>query len=375
MRLLTIANCPLERTQGSGYVILGYADGLRARGWRVDVLGPEHVDPWPSLGRARGWRIAIGMWRHAERMLARGRYDVVEFWGGESWLAISRLAAQPGRRFLLVSRSNGLEPACSEQLVRWLGTDTLDGRPRRWYQRGANAASARGFAAADALVTVSEYDREYALAAGWQPEPRVLALDNPLADDFLGQPVDLDRAARIVYCGSWIPRKGIALLVSDLAGVLREHRDARLRLIGVGAGFDAGAHFGADLASRIEVVPFLASRVALRAAYRECSIAVVPSVYESFGLVAAEAMACGCALVATRTGFAASLRDGVEASLLDAPLAPQLRERTSTLLRDDARRRAIARGGHARVQSLRWAVAVDALAAAYRRWHAGALPR
>ena len=334
MRALVLSNCPLERTQGSGYVILGYAEGLRVRGWEVDLLGPETIDPWPSLGRARSLRITFGMWRHATRALARRDYDVVEFYGGEGWLAISRLARRAGRRFLLVSHSNGLETACGEQLRRWLGSDTLDGRPRRpWQVDGARLARV-GFRAADALVTVNRIERDYALAAEYRPPDRVLAIENPLASDFLGQPFVPKRPPRIVYCGSWIPRKGIAVLAADLSRVLAEFPRSRLRLIGVGRGFALDAHFPPALHERVEVLPFVADREQLRRAYADCAIAVMPSVYESFGLVAAEAMACGCALVATRTGFAATLEEGREARLLDAPRSPALYDSVCALLRD-----------------------------------------
>ena len=65
--MLVLGNCPLVRTQGSGYVTLGYVDGLRERGWRVDAVGPETLDPWPALGRARSLRLAAGMLRHGEQ--------------------------------------------------------------------------------------------------------------------------------------------------------------------------------------------------------------------------------------------------------------------------------------------------------------------
>jgi glycosyltransferase involved in cell wall biosynthesis len=368
VRLLTVGNCPLDPNQGSGYVMLGYVERLRTRGWHVDALGADEIDPWPALGRARGARIAIGMATAVRRALGRRDYDVVELYGGEGWLAIARLVRRRDRKFLLVGRSNGLEPAASEALVSWLGSDTLDGRPRRWWQRDGVEAAARGFRAADALVTVSEREREYAIAAAYQPADRVLAIDNPLPDDWLGLPFTAERPATIQYVGSWLPRKGTAAIAAALPAVLDAFPAARLRLVGVGAGWRVTEHFPAHLHGRIEVVPFLVDRTELRAAYSSAAIAVVPSVYESFGLAAAEAMACGCAVVASRTGFAAGLRDGVEARLFHPPGAPQLEAALRDLLADEARRRAIAHGGYQRVQSLRWEPATDALEQAYRRW-------
>jgi glycosyltransferase involved in cell wall biosynthesis len=368
MRLLTISNCPLVASQGSGYITLGFAEGLRRRGWTVDVLGPEQIDPWPHLGRARSWRMAIGMLRWARRRLRSESYDIVEFYGGEAWLAISVLARWRSRKFLIVSHSNGLEPYCEQQLQAGLGTDTLDGRPRRWFQVQPSSLMAAGFRNADALVTVSEFDASYARQHAYQPEPRLLAIDNPLPESFLSVPVSFDRAPIVAYCGSWIPRKGTGLIVKDMCRILREFRECRLRLIGVGSAFRTVEHFPDDVRSRIEVVPFLSDKETLRSAYRECAVVIAPSVYESFGMTIAEGMACGCALVANRTGFAAGLRNGVEARLLPAPSSPHLYALVRELLLDPVRRKEIAAAGYEHVQRLKWDVAVDRLATAYQSW-------
>jgi glycosyltransferase involved in cell wall biosynthesis len=368
MRILTISNCPLIAHQGSGYVTLGYVEGLRARGWSVDAFGPEHFEPWRWLRRASSWRITLGMLFHALRSVVRADYDIVEFYGGEAWLALHVLARWPGRRFMIVSHSNGLETLCSEQLRLHLGSSALDARERRWYQVDASSLMAHGFRTADALVVVSANELRYAREQGYQRDSRLLAIDNPLPEGFGGLPLKPDRKPVIGYCGSWIARKGTALIVSDISRILRELPDVTLRLIGVGSAFRAAEHFPQDVVPRIEVLPFIDDKEQLRAAYSDCAICIVPSAYESFGLTIAEAMACGCAVVATRTGFAAGLRDGVEACLLPQPRTPHLYTQVRALLDAPERRARIAAAGHARVQRLRWKNAVDTLAAAYESW-------
>jgi glycosyltransferase involved in cell wall biosynthesis len=368
MRILTISNCPLDPTQGSGHVILGFVNGLRALGWKIDAFGPDDIAIFPRINKARSWRIAFGMLRHALHCVRRANYDIVEFYGGEAWMAIQALVRRPDRRFLVVSHSNGLEPFCSEQLIRHLGTNTFDGRPRRWYQYDPHTLMARAFTRADALVTVSNNDRDYALRNAYQPTHRLLVVENALADVFLGQTVCFERAPRIVFCGSWTARKGARLIVEAMTSVLRRFPASRLRLIGVGKGFRPEAYFSADICERVEVFPFIADKADLRAAYLECAIAIAPSAYESFGLSAAEAMACGCALVASRTGFAASLKDRVEACLLVELSASTLCEQIQNLLLDETRRKAIASAGHGRVQCLRPTDAVQRLATSYQRW-------
>ena len=364
MRVLTLSNCPLDESLGSGYVAVGYAEGLRARGHQVEALGPADYEPLPRVRRAIRYRQTIGMAAASLGRLARAEYDVLEYYGGEAWLAISALARLPGRRFLLVCHSNGLETHCAETLQAAVGAD----RRRRWYRADHGALFARGFRECDALVTVAQYDRDYALRQAYAAPERVLAIDNPLPDSFLGLPVDFDRGPVIGYCGSWLPRKGAALIERDLPPLLRDFPDWRLALVGVGRDFHPAAHFPADLLPRITVVPHAERETELRRIYQGFAIAVLPSIYESFGLTGAEAMACGCALVATRVGFAAGLRHGEEAFLLPDAAPPSLYEALKATIEDADLRQRIARGGYRRVQALRWDAAVARLETAYLAW-------
>ncbi|HVF61888.1 MAG TPA: glycosyltransferase family 4 protein [Thermoanaerobaculia bacterium] len=367
MRILSLSNCPLDEHMGSGYVTLGYARRLRERGHEVDLLGPAEFEPLRRLGRGTGYRQALGMATASLRRLAANDYDVVEFWGGEAWLALALLAWLPRRPFLLVAHSNGLETHCAE-LLRAAEADGRMARSRRWFQLDQSPLAERGFRAADALVTVGGFDRDYALERGYAEPQRALAVDNPLPEEYLGIEVDFARPRVIGYCGSWIPRKGVALLEASLPSVLRALPEWRLVLVGVGDGFRPDEHFPADLLARVEVVPYAERGTQLRALYQGLSILLLPSVYESFGLAAAEGMACGAALVASPVGFAAGLRDRHEALLLNESSPQALQEAIESLARDEELRQRIARGGHRRVQSLRWDDAVVTVEAAYLRW-------
>lgn len=366
MRILSLCNCPLDESLGSGYVALRYAQGLRELGHHVDLFGPPEVEILPRLKKGIRYRQSVGMARLALRSLHEGSYDVVELWGGEGWLSICLLTRLPGRRFLVVSHSNGLETHSAEIL----GAARSAGRlpPTRWYHRELSPLFALGFRRADALVTVADFDRRYALRHDYARPERILALDNPLPDGFLGLSPDLRRDPVIGYCGSWIPRKGIDLIIQDLPPLLRELPAWRLVLVGVGSGFDAAEHFPPDVLPRIEVIPHADRNHGLRALYQRFAILILPSVYESFGLVAAEAMACGCALVASPVGFASGLRDGEEAILLDSQDSPALFRALRRLALDEPSRRAVAAAGLRRVQTLRWSSALATLESAYRRW-------
>lgn len=366
MRILTFSNSPLDDSQGSGYVILRYAEGLRLGGHQVELVGPKELAPFPRLRRGVRYRQALGMAAVAMIRVAKGEYDVLEFYGGEGWLASRLLACLPRRSFLVVAHSNGVEPHCAQHLAAaqvsgWLGA------PRRRYQVDLSAAYAAGFRAVDGLVTVSVFDREYALRHGYAGG-QVVAINNPLPEEYFGEAAPVARERSIGFVGSWLPRKGIALISRDLPVVLREFPAWRLVLVGVGAGFRAADHFPADILPQIDVIPTAERLGPLRTLYRSFSIAIVPSLYESFGLTAAEAMASGAALVATPVGFAYSLRDGAEAVIVEPPFSPGLARALRRLINDDSLRARIASAGRARVQGLRWGPAIATLASTYETW-------
>lgn len=368
MRILTLANCPLDESLGSGYVVLNYCQRLRRLGHRVDVYGPADYEPLHRWGRAIQYRQALGMAANALRRAAAGGYDVVEIYGAEGWLAFSLLARKRRRPFLLVAHSNGIEPHCAETLAAAAAVDPAAVPRRPWYQLDQTPLFRKTFRRADAVVTVSEWDRRYAIEKGFTPPERCLALENPLPEGFLGLEPDLDRGPVLGTCGSWLPIKGAAVLRRALPTILRALPAWRLKMVGVGGDFRPRDHFPADVLPRIEVIPFAERGQALRSLYEEMAILLLPSLYESFGLAAAEAMACGCALVATRVGFAADLVDGEEAVTVERPEVDLITAAVLRLAGDDALRRRIARRGFERVQGLRWDDAAAKLAAAYESW-------
>jgi glycosyltransferase involved in cell wall biosynthesis len=368
MKILSISNCPLQESQGSGYAILNFCRGLRARGHEVDLFGPDQIEPFPRLKRAKKYRQAAGMLLHTLRHFACRRYDIVEWYGGEACLAALALAALPGRSTLLVCHSNGLEPYCDEQMRKHLGSTAPDGAPLKWYQSDRLLPIATAFRRVDGIVTVSEFDRRYAIAQGYQPADHVAAIENALPAGFLRQAVEFARPRSFGYCGSWLLRKGSRLLEAAVPRLLVDFPDYTFTLIGVGADFRAEEHFPAPVCPRVRVVPFTEDKEELRKLYATLAVLLVPSIYESFGLVTAEGMACGCAVVATRTGFACDLQDRCEAVLLEHPAAADLYEGVKALLVNEPLRLQVARAGYDRVQRLDWPSAVTRLEDCYRSW-------
>ncbi len=88
----------------------------------------------------------------------------------------------------------------------------------------------------------------------------------------------------------------------------------------------------------------------LRIFYAAADATVMPSYYESFGMVALEAMACGCPVVASRVGgLTTTVKDGVTGYLVPEGDPVALAERLGLLLHDPETRARL--GQHA----VRWA--------------------
>ncbi len=89
--------------------------------------------------------------------------------------------------------------------------------------------------------------------------------------------------------------------------------------------------------------------------YNAADICVVPSYYESFGLVAVEAMACGVPVVASRVGgLKETVHDGQTGYLVPWRCPEPFAERLEMLLSNPSLRRSMGREARAAVERYRW---------------------
>jgi glycosyltransferase involved in cell wall biosynthesis len=100
--------------------------------------------------------------------------------------------------------------------------------------------------------------------------------------------------------------------------------------------------------------------------YARASVAVVPSVYEGFGLPVGEAMACGVPVIST-TGGALPEVVGDAGVLVPPADPPALAEAMREILGSPRRAEELGRAGYERVQKhFTWAKAAEKTAAVYR---------
>ena len=149
-----------------------------------------------------------------------------------------------------------------------------------------------------------------------------------------------------------VPLKGLTVLLDALAKVRVERPDAHLVVIGrlkdgsaVPALID---QFG--LEGAVEFVSGVTDERIVEL-YAEAEVAVVPSLYEGFSLPAAEAMACGVAVVATTGGALPEVvgPDGDCARTVEPGDPSALAAMVIQVLADPGQRRSLGERGRARV--------------------------
>jgi len=167
--------------------------------------------------------------------------------------------------------------------------------------------------------------------------------DGPPAD--LGLPMG---ATTVGFIGRFEVRKGILDLANAWSRIAESAPRAHLVLVGSGGGREQEVRERLEPSERVHWFGF---RHDIRAIMRALDIVVVPSHYEGFCLVLAEAMAAGTAVVATRaTNFPELVDDGVEGILFEKGNAKALADAVITLACDREMRARMGIAGCRRVR-------------------------
>jgi len=197
------------------------------------------------------------------------------------------------------------------------------------------------------VLTVSEAVKRDIVTTFGCDETRVIVTPNGIDPQFT--PGDTPPSDYFLFAGNDKPHKNVDPLVDAFADVRRSRPDLRLVL--------AGAAF-ARFASRdgVECVGFVDDLAAL---YCGALAVVVPSSEEGFGLPAAEAMACGAAVITSHA-------DALVEVTADAALhTTDFAESMLRVANDDALRRDLALRGIERASRFTWRACAEKTRSAY----------
>jgi len=183
----------------------------------------------------------------------------------------------------------------------------------------------------------------------------------------------LDDQPRLLYVGRLAPIKGLETLLDAMARLRASGTPVHLSIVGGDADEPLNGHEGALRArlARLDLggtVTFVGAQPQerLRAWYVAADATVLPSHYESFGMVALEAMACGIPVVASRVGgLQTTVRDGVTGLLVRESDPAALAGALDRLLGDPDLRFRLGREGVQWAARHRWPCVAEAVCREY----------
>jgi glycogen(starch) synthase len=364
MRILILSwEFPPRLIGGLGRHVDALTRALVAGGHDVHVISRSHpdasaeeshgrlrvtrVDPSPSVvpfEQLVPWVLAFntGVLAAAVRSMRTQRYDVVH---AHDWLVASA-AVEVARSFDVplvgtvhateYGRHQGHLPGPMNHLIH-----AIEG----WFVEHSSRT-----------VVCSTYMHEQVRSLFGVPDDRIDVIPNGVEVDALAPPADEVRALRrtlaedgthlVLFAGRLEYEKGVQTVLHALERLVDRVGSVRFLIAGIGTYSDELRSLVDELglAHRVHFTGFLEER-ALRLHYAAADVAVAPSLYEPFGLVATEAMACGTPVVVSDTG---GLREIVaEGSGLTFPPqdAEQLAARIAEVIEDpDLAQQLVARG-------------------------------
>jgi len=236
-------------------------------------------------------------------------------------------------------------------------------------------------AAADRLVAANVIERGQLVAAYGANAARVAVIPcgvdtelfAPVPQDLAREALGLPPGPLLLYVGRIAPIKGLETLLDAVACLRGSGTPARLVVVGGEADESAAGH-EADVRRRAarlglaDAVTFVGAQrqERLRDWYCAADVTVLPSYYESFGMVALEAMACGSAVVASRVGgLQTTVRDGVTGVLVPESDPCALAEAITGVLGDAALRWRLGREGRRWAAAHRWPCVAEAICREY----------
>lgn len=220
---------------------------------------------------------------------------------------------------------------------------------RRWYSfLGMQASVTRGL---KHVVTVSQCSqRDIAKAFGIEQSRLRLIYCGIDTDEFAPRPHILRRPLRLMCTASADqPLKGLRYLLEAYASLLPEYPELELLVVGKPTPGGATDNLLGSLGirDRVQFVSGITTEQMVDY-YAEATIAVVPSLYEGFGLPAGEAMACEVPLVSTSGG---ALPEVVGDAGIMVPVkdSAAIAAAISDLLEHPEKREALGKAGRARI--------------------------
>jgi len=339
----------LESPSGGFKVVYEYANRLQRRGHKVTLVHPRNISPSTGLidlVKQHLWAPRL-RWRHRgepipwfpldrsvkvelvadlrERFIPDG--EVIIATAFQTAAAVASCGRRKGQRFHLI-----------QSFESWMGAEEAVRESWRLPLR---------------KIVVSGWLEQIAREIGVEDQTTRIPIGLDFTHFRVTQPIEDRWPARIGMLAHPLPIKGTSDGFTALEIVRRQHPEIEAVVFGTeqpGWRLESGSSWPDWISYQQQPAP--AELVAL---YNSCQIFLHPSRLEGWGLPGAEAMACGCALVAARNqGIEEFAVDEVNALLAPVESPSILAEKVLRLLGDGPLRRRLAREGARHIQRFDW---------------------
>jgi glycosyltransferase involved in cell wall biosynthesis len=220
------------------------------------------------------------------------------------------------------------------------------------------------------IITVSEQSRNDIAAAFGCPIEKITVISNGIDTELFRPLADINRNPYqlITTASSDQPMKGLSVLLRAIAQLVGHYPALTLLVIGKlkpNGATERELH-ELQISDRVKFTSGISTENIVEH-YARSGIAIVPSLYEGFGLPAGEAMACAVPLICSDGGALPEVV-GQAAYLVKAGDVFELREAIRILIEDPVRCAQLSHAGREHmVQQFSWSVIAQQLVSYYRK--------
>jgi len=303
MKFLFASDFTCDWNSGSAGSILSIGEALINRGHTVDYLW--HDDQSPGMSNAsldRLFSLPHRQFRQIRKQLSQASYDVVIISQPYAYPVYEQLP-ELYPRTLFLNRTHGWEDRFNLARLKW-AWDLEKGSPA-WMLAWASAIAARRLfrrtaKACHGLISPSSLCANFVSNSYGVQKDKIAVIPYGLSPDFLNVDVSRNQDSqeiRMLFVGSYLERKGTKILELTLPLLAQQFSNLALTFVVSNESIElVKAKYGSSFGNRLTVLGWQ-KRSELTKLYSEHDIFLFPSLFEGFGKVFIEAMACGMCVV------------------------------------------------------------------------------
>lgn len=369
MRILKVANITTHRNNGMGRVMHSSADELRLLGHTVDFMFSEDV-PRRS-GKMDRFVFPVALVRAIRERLQHGEtYDVVEIHEpSAAWYCHLRRRDKTLPPCVIMSHGSE-ENYWNHQITlgRLVGHN-ISIKSRIIVPPTLLSQVKYGLHHCQQVMCLNTQDEQFYRNKSSVAEAQLSRIQHGVEDHFFQDKGDeKDKMPRLLFVGSWLDNKGRHTIAQSFKKLVAQHPNLRLSLLGTGSTQEEVLKwFDHSLRSLIEVYPRVDDKQ-LITAYSNHEILLLPSFFESWGLVLLEAAAAKMAIVSSKAGGPSDLfEDNQNALLVSATDTLALTIAVTKLIGDPQLRLRLGQQAQERARQFTWKAAAESHLRAYER--------